>query len=364
VSVVAGLEHCIQQDWDELAVCGPRPRGIEYFAQATGVTKMVVFLFLDGRARPTLVAKVARDPSQNERLRAETETIARVRAQLPDDLAATLPGPIYLTHLAHQTVTIEPFLPGHHMDALIPSARPLRPAVARDVLGRALRWLVGVQREVGRLATPLDNASRVELLVTPIHAARQCSDLTHAEAAYLNELEEGACRAASRLPLYLYHGDFRLGNILVGDGRLHVLDWDFSRPLAAPLLDWFSFAFRLYSRSLALPDIDGPLPLYRQAFQAVFLADNRFSRCLAESTLEYCDQLGVPRSLVSLLLGLFVVDNINKFFNFLDARAQTDHLYLLRGSPLAEASFRAQLRRQAYVWFLSDLARTRVTMFS
>jgi hypothetical protein len=157
------------------------------------------------------------------------------------------------------------------------------------------------------------------------------------------------------LPLFLYHGDFRPGNVLLNDRRIAVLDWEFSRVLAPPLLDWFSFAFRLKCRAMDLPDIDGPLEGYRSAFREVFLEKTWYSELVAGYTRSYCRELGVDQQFVPLLLGLFMVTNINKFHAFLLDRVDRGYLYLLTNGS---SSFERRLRRQAYVSLIESLAAT------
>ncbi len=192
--------------------------------------------------------------------------------------------------------------------------------------------------------------------VSPVREARRCSRLSRAEDAYLSELTDRAQEAGPELPLYLHHGDFRTGNLLLSDGILSVLDWEFSRALAPPLLDWFSFAFRLYCQSVGLADIDGSRPEYRAAFEHVFLSHNWLSDRVAAYTLECCHALHVGPAAVPLLLGLFVVENINKFREFLQERADHDYLYLLQDAMDSPTSFRNRLQRQAYVELLELLA--------
>jgi hypothetical protein len=105
-----------------------------------------------------------------------------------------------------------------------------------------------------------------------------------------------------------------------------------------------------------LPDIDGSLEKYRAAFHEVFFARNWFSELVADYTRAYCKALHVTDAYIPLLFSLFVVNNVNHFHSFLTQRARRGYLYLLRGAPSSGQSWKQQVRRQAYVWLLGDIA--------
>jgi hypothetical protein len=194
----------------------------------------------------------------------------------------------------------------------------------------------------------------------PLETLRHQTELTAEEDQYVSQLVERAqALEGQRLPLLLYHGDFRAGNILVNRDRIAVLDWEFSCKQALPLLDWFSFVFRVYSRSMNLPDIDGSLATYRAVFRDVFFEHNWFSRLVVKYTQTYCKALAINQAHVPLLFDFFVVANINKFYTFLAARSSRSYMYLLRDAPSADKPYRQQLRRQAYAYLLGDLAANR-----
>jgi hypothetical protein len=264
---------------------------------------------------------------------------------------------MHTVRLADHWVVIEPVLAGQPMDSWIRPDRPLDRTTTNAHVALAHDWLVQIQREAPHRRGPLDADLIRRHFLEPLEAVRLRADLKAEEEGYVDQLAQAAdSLEGAEIPLYLYHGDFRAGNILVNESHIAVLDWQFSRPLAPPLLDWFSFVFRFYSHAMALPDIDGRLETYRTAFHRVFFSHSWFSALVMDYTRAQCRALGVDEAFLSLLLGMFVVTNINKFHTFLTERAERGYLYLLRGAPTSDRSFREQLRRQAYVWLLGELA--------
>lgn len=354
------LQPYMLSHWDTLPQHQQRPRRLSFLAQATGVSKICFFVFADDDPTPCLVVKAPRTPHYNHHLDHEIRLLEDVRMAVPDALRATLPGPFHCLDLAGYRVVIEPALPGQPMDRsgqYTWGGRAGDRQRARAALARALHWLVQIQRAAPHRRGPLEAATIRQYLFEPLESLCCHADLTAGERAYVERLQgEAEALSGQDLPLYLYHGDFRAGNILVGPASLAVLDWEFSRPLGLPLLDWFSFAFRFYSQTLGLPDIDGPLEHYRTVFQRVFFDRNWFSTLVADYTRAACRALGISEVHLPLLVAMFVVTNINKFYGFLAGRAERSYLYLLQGAPTRGQSYKQQLRRQAYVWLLGDLA--------
>lgn len=354
--MLAHLEDYLLQVWGQLPDAGSAPRQLSFLGQATGVSKACFFIFVDGEQLPRYIAKLPRSPAYNDELMREIAAIENLRSIVTDELKSTIPGPMHVVRLCGHNVIIEPVLRGQPMDALTTADGRLNVSSTTRHVALAHRWLIEIQQRAPHRCERLDAAAVWDHYVEPLQVMMKNNDLTASEERHAKEL---CCELRGlegrELPLYLYHGDFRPGNILVDGDRIAVLDWQFTRPFAPPLLDWFSFIFRLYSGSMRLPDIDGSLDAYRIAFNEVFVARNWFSELASHYTYEYCKTLGVDEAYLSLLFRLFIVNNVNHFCAFLKERAGRGYLYLLRDAPRPPASWKQQIRRQAYVWLFSEL---------
>ena len=351
------LEKYLLSAWKHLPNAGPTPKYVSFLGQATGVSKACFFVFADDERSPRYIAKLPRSPVYNEELLREIVTIERLRATVPSKLQSTIPGPMHTVQLSGHWVVIEPVLPGRPMDSLLLSDGSLDPAATATQIALAHQWLIEMQREVPHRNGRMDATTIQQHFIRPVTTMQVNNDLTANEALYVERLVRDLRALEGHvLPLYLYHGDFRPGNILVERDRIAVLDWQFSRPLAPPLLDWFSFVFRLYSGSVRLPDMNGSLQEYRAVLHQVFFARNWFSELIAEYTKKYCEALRIDQGCLSILFGLFVVNNVNHFHRFLSDRATRGYLYLLGGAPTSCRSWKEQVRRQAYVWLLGEIS--------
>lgn len=350
------IENYLLRAWNQLPEAGPTPGRLSFLGQATGVSKACFFIFADDERSPRYIAKLPRSPAYNEELMQEVSTIQHLRATVSEKLRATIPGPMHIVQLCGHCVVIEPVLPGRPMDAITLAGGALDPATTASQIALAHQWLIKIQQETPHRNGKLDATTIRQFFVEPLKIMQMNNDLTASEAKYTEKLSHDArALEGHQLPLYLYHGDFRPGNILIDRDRIAVLDWQFSRPSAPPLLDWFSFVFRLYSGSMRLPDIDGSLQAYRAVLHEVFFARNWFSELVREYTKTYCKALSVDEAYLSMLFSLFAVNNVNHFHAFLNERAGRGYLYLLRGASTSSQSWRQQVRRQAYVWLLGDI---------
>jgi hypothetical protein len=346
-------DYCLEH-WHDLPVIGRKPKRLTFLGQATGVSKVCFFVFGDNDRRPRAIIKMPRSPVFNASLMDEVATIQRLRDLVSPALQTTLPGPMHTAQVAGQQIVIEPVLRGRPLDS---RQHPADRAATEAQFALAHRWLIQMQQAADPLTTALDASAIQHHILEPLDDVRRNTDLTPTEARYLEGLADQSRQLIGcSLPFLLYHGDFRAGNILADGDGIAVLDWEFSRPLAPPLLDWFSFVFRVYSRAIDLPDIDGARDHYRAAFHEVFFAHNWFSRLVSEYTRSYCRELSIDDTYIPLLFGLFVTTNISKFYSFLQERARRGYLYLLQDNARSGQPFQQQLRRQAYTWLLGELA--------
>ena len=351
------LENYVIAHWNQLPDPGPVPGRISLLGQATGVSKVCIFIFVDGETSPRYVVKVPRSPAYNEELMHEVTAVQDLREKVSQTLRATLPGPLHVAQVSDHWIVVEPVIPGRPMESLIKSDRPLDRGQIARLMDLAFEWLVSIQLEAMRFREPLDAYQIRQHFLDPMMAARTVSQLSVEEQNYLDRQSFVARELEGhRLPLNLYHGDFAPGNILLDGSRIAVLDWQFSRRFAPPLLDWFRFVFRVYGRAAGLPDIDGSLDEYRSAFDQVFFARNWYSGLVSDYTRTYCRIMGIDLEHISLLFCMFLVSSIVKYQAFLSKRAGRGYLYLLEGIPASDQSFRQRLRRQAYVWLLGELA--------
>jgi hypothetical protein len=255
----------------------------------TGRRRTLAFLFAAGGDRPRAVAKLRPLAAAGGPLSAEREAIEGVRAELPADLAATVPAVLGRRCAAGREGLLLAALPGRSVWAeLHATSFPLRQAPRH--LAAAADWLVRFhvatrRAEVFRLP-PWDELAAGEPSPPP----------------WYRRLAERLDRRP--LPLAAGHGDFWPRNVLVAGGAVTaVVDWEATRRAAPPFVDLFTFAWSY--------GLDGPwrrggrLPA-AEAFRHAFLDDGRLSRAVAAYLARYAGALALDGEVLQDLFRLWL----------------------------------------------------------
>jgi Ser/Thr protein kinase RdoA (MazF antagonist) len=352
--VLAQVQAYLLDHWHSLPMGQPRPRELTISVRATGVGKLCGYLFAAGEAEPRWVVKLPRSPRDNERLAAEYDLVRHVRQQGGEFTRATVPGPLFTATVAGCFVAVERYLHGVQIDG--PLARD--PAQIDRFLDLAMGWLLRCQKEAGERPRPFGLSEIEEYVTRPVEQLARNAALTAAETAFLDDTVRRARDLAGLpLPLVFEHGDFRPANILLDGSAIQVLDWEFGTARNLPLFDVFSCLARVHDRSLGLDEIDGYLEDYLAAFEAVFFSGGEFASRTATYVTRACRELGVAAEWADVLLAMYLVNEANKYRAFLNRRAQTGYLFLLRSRHTAlSPHYGEQLARQKYVWLLGHLA--------
>jgi hypothetical protein len=344
------------RNWTRLPLGSPRPGRLNFVVQATGVSKVCCYLFMDDAAQPRWVAKMARSPHDNGLLAREYRLIQDLRTRASGYVRETVPGPLFITSMAHHLVGIETYLPGKSMDGILADDTNVTEIKIRRCLDLAIHWLLRSQQETASQYGPLSQQQLRTHFFTPIVQLRKVARLTTAEQTYLEGLlERLAALTDYPLPLRFLHGDFQPANILVTDASLHVIDWEFGSLTGLPLMDVFSFLARAYARCRGLEEIDGELEDYIASFEAVFFEGGSFAGFTSEYVTRVCQALRIRPAWLRVLFPLFLVLEAAKYHTFLSHRADRGYVYLLRGNHGDNTSYINQLARQKNVWLLAHL---------
>jgi aminoglycoside phosphotransferase len=225
----------------------PSPPGNSYvIATPTfSSSRSVVFLMNPGPScEPTLVAKIARAEADGDPLAREARNLRAVYLAHPG-----VEAPRLMAHglFERRAILVESAVPGR---LLQPRLVRRRPAACLEAV---LQWLEEFHRATRTTAWHLPG--RMTALVTL--QLKRLESIVAQEAA-APELLLRVRRATSRLdslsvPLVFEHGDLSSPNLLIlGNGRVGVLDWELGDPRGLPAVDLFFFlAFIAFARERA-----------------------------------------------------------------------------------------------------------------
>jgi Ser/Thr protein kinase RdoA (MazF antagonist) len=351
----------LQDNWTTIFPGRRQPRRLSAVIQGTGVGKLILYVLPGGGRRPVCIAKIPRSRRDNPSLAHEYQVVADLRRRGGSVAAAALPTPLTAFVIQGWQVVVEEVLAGRLFSGEVPTGRQLNLDLAARHLAQVRHTYVRLQLATRPDPSPLRQADIRRLFDQPIEQALRDAELRPHETHYLAALlEQAASLEERRLPLGFVHGDMRAGNILVSRSQLRLIDWQFAQLNALPMLDWFEFGFRYYCDAAGIAEITGDHDDYRAAFADVFLGAHAYTNLLRRETLACAAALGVDRRDLDLLLGMWLVDNTNKYLAFLSDRAEHGYLYLMQNPPGGPfRSYRQQLRRQVYPCLLGQLAHSR-----
>jgi thiamine kinase-like enzyme len=356
--MIPQLRDYLLENWRSLWPGMGKPRQLDFLVQATGISKVCCYVFMNDEAQPRWVAKMPRSPRDNDVLAHEYSVTQHLREAGSGYVRDTIAGPVLTATISGNLVGIERYLQGRPMDGLMSVARSCDAPEVVDNLDLALDWLLRCQQSTLTQPHRLSEQELDTYLRGPIAYMKATSRLTPGEAAYLDTLQADTNRLADLpLPLVFKHGDFQPGNILVNGKAIHVIDWEFGAVLDLPLHDVFGFVARTYARYRGMEEMDGFLEDYIADFEAVFFVDGEFTQYTRKHVEQARLALGIDEAWVRPLFALFIVNEANKYHALLSGRAERGYVYLLKSKAAEwQTPYTEQLARQKQVWLLGHLA--------
>jgi hypothetical protein len=355
------LREYLLENWSQLFFDDLQPGKLIFLLQGTGVSKLCCYIFYGDEVTPRWIAKMARTPRENWVLDREYELIQLLRREGSDFVRTTIPEPLLTTCIAGHFVAIESYFCGRPMTVFPVEAGIHQDGKSFGYLDQSVDWLIQSQRETIFQNRCLTEQEISFFLLSPIRQLKSTAHLMDEEEAYLNELMGSLVELAKKpLPLVFSHGDLRPGNILINGNELLIIDWEFGAPVSLPLMDLFSLLARTYARCKDLEEIDGYLEEYLDAFEAVFFRDGQFAKISQKCIAHISKAFEIDVEWLEGLFALFLVNEANKYYAFLNRCANRGYVYLLSSkSGRLNGSYLDQLARQKYVWLIGHLVKHR-----
>jgi hypothetical protein len=220
---------------------------LESTARPTAQTSVILYAIDSTTRRPTLVAKVSRDPRFGFVVQHESERSNEARLALGPEQEETVPRPFGLIQAGQDLYLISEFAPeGLRWDHLAPASRA-------PVTDRLAAWLAdlhaGSERPLGAvdLRQPeLIVKTYIEIFEPPDPVGQR---LQHAAESVTAEF------AASSTEI-LVHGDFWPGNWRMNGSGFTIIDWENAHWSPSPVADEFLYPLSNLTLGLEVPEHD------------------------------------------------------------------------------------------------------------
>ena len=144
--MIPQLRDYLLENWRSLWPGMSKPRQLDFLVQATGISKVCCYVFVNDEAQPRWVAKMPRSPRDNGVLAHEYSVTRHLREAGSGYVRDTIAGPVLTATISGNLVGIEPYLQGRPMDGLMSVARSCDAPEVVDNLDLALDWLLRCQQ--------------------------------------------------------------------------------------------------------------------------------------------------------------------------------------------------------------------------
>lgn len=253
--VVAGRDGCPLAELERrlAAVVDPAAPPGRYAITRFGLRSRgaLIVTLRDTVARTGVIVRVAVTPNLDRRIARNAQRLGALLAEprLPAEVRSRLPAQLATARLGGQRIYVEQRIEGYLAWQLA-----ARPAVRARIEADALSFVNALAR--GTLeVVEADDALLDELLDHPVGDALGAETPEAARAAGLDVVRRLRKRLAGRLvPLVAGHGDFGIGNLIVGPaGDLRgVIDWDCSQRRELWGVDWLNHRLQLVRADAAM----------------------------------------------------------------------------------------------------------------
>jgi hypothetical protein len=213
-------------------------------------SKIFYFIFKNSDIKPYLFAKMTRTAKYNYLIEKEFFFLSQLIEQFPSDLIKSIPKPIALVDIGNHLIFLEEAVPGISLNNILKKegrkSRNNRKII--EYLSNTCDWLYKFQQltKVGEFL--IDSDWLDENILRTIDVFSNYYLLSKKEESYLKDLYEKAVDLKGRkIDLVCSHGDFWVGNILVSNGMLKIIDWGAANRGFLPFYDFYMFFYTTFN---------------------------------------------------------------------------------------------------------------------
>jgi aminoglycoside phosphotransferase len=218
---------------------GPRLRALVVNTSRDPNAKVTVLLFAPGRPEPVLVIKVPTTDSAQLAVEGERRLLLRLHELELGPLLPTVPRVVRVVEVQGRRALLmsgaagSPMLSHYHRWRHTATADAVRADFAC-----VAAWLAALQERTASAVRPVDFGPEL-----PETLRRRFHDLPAIEETARHVARIQAALAATQTPLTVVHGDFWIGNLLMGKGAITgSVDWEAGTISGEPVRDLVRFA--------------------------------------------------------------------------------------------------------------------------
>ncbi len=293
------LERVLLSKWEEFGNPGRKPEQFLYLLSAGQFwhSKSVLHVLPRDQKTHRLIVKILNADLQLPLLENEYVRLKALHSQGNlRDLRPSIPRPLFFGRIAGHLLLIETYMPG------VPFAKHSRKKEPGLFLTFAT-WLNAFHSRTLHINGCLTEEQIGVYFLHPLEKALPAIQRRCALLGFLDRFRPRVEKlSGTKLPLVFSHNDLSLNNVRFQGDRIGVIDWEFASDPDLPLFDLLNayLFFAMMWKRLS----------YTEAFRWAFSPDNELSRLLRSCLRDYVRDLGVPPSLVPLLVVQYLISRI------------------------------------------------------
>jgi hypothetical protein len=329
--VIEALVERVNRDAVSLGLGRAHIEGAVLLGRDRNPSAKVAFVLFDRDGRPRAVAKVPRDDVGEAAILGEFAALRSMWWSGPEIVVATAPRPMFLDRVADRLVLLMSAVDGTPLTTRYYAPGHVRRArnVATD-FRLAAAWLDRFQSETRVGEAVLDDDSAGVWIDAVFRSYRERLGWGDAEEGLLASVKHRARELyGCRIPIVAEHGDYAIGNILIGadDTVSGVVDWECGSPAATPFRDVYKFptSYGLYlDRALgsshggmgSLATLERPIAAWRvygewrhvAGFARTYFATGWFPAEVRAFILGRLERLGIPAAMNAVFFPIFLAE--------------------------------------------------------
>lgn len=250
---------------------------------------------------PRLIVKVPRLATFNDRNHNEQATLREVRAMVDSSLRRSIPKPLGRATLGDISVNAESFVPG---ESLLRSSGMWGRSIRHKIedLHRAGDWLCAFHEQTTTHIITWSESAYQEHVATLLHEYQQSFGMTDQEELLFSNLQRHSqLLAGCQIPIVWQHRDFNIWNVVRDGDEIGVIDWEGGQR-GLPLLDLLHFAAHWVAAVQRAVTIEARLLSFERLFLRQEPHPDRATRAVNQVIHQYCNQLGIDRKFLPVLL--------------------------------------------------------------
>lgn len=285
----------------------------------------LLFVFIKNADHPSCVVKICWKEKMIKQMNNGYDNLTKILKLKSDILNGTIPEQLYSGVVNKHQVIVEQAVSGIPLNEYICAVRKSKNKT-EDIFYMITNWLIELQKKAGPEECEIEEFVKSENVSETVNLYKKTQPFSAEEEDSINSIfSEVLPMDDCRVPLVMQHGDFSSWNMLYEKktGKIHVLDWEYSKFAGIPLLDLLNFIVAYETVVNSYKNIKERKMRYNSFsanvynprpepgdFTRIFYKDNWRASLAKKYIKKYCDEIGLNKKLLKPIFLIFIMKHL------------------------------------------------------